>query len=318
MPMVFFAPSGASAGETVDVTFGAGFPVSESNLMPGDTFSREFTVENKTNADQPLMMRLDEGAGSGTLDKKMLVKISWSGGEYSAGTLFALYGKAFEFDTLGGGVGTSKTYTITFIFNTTAGNEYQNSNVVFDVSVGINAEPEPTTTVVTTAAVTTTTPDDGGGGGGNKNKNKKKSASVTVPFFGTVNIPFVGGDEGDADAAEESVAGVETEQTEQGENGQTTSNETVLNGQIAGEEVQCAQISLWLWIFGLLLLVVLLAFARRLFASARSLWIARGALFLATLGVWFFFDTCRDAWWAPICAGILFLLMAIFSRQRAR
>lgn len=153
----FFAMTNlAQAGENVDVSFGADFPIMENNLLPGDVIKREITVTNKTELTQQIMMRFERTSTPGLykIEDKILVSIKKiSDGSFLIlpfETLSELYdysnpdgtiGNAFSIDTIAGGVDNFEKYELIFTFDPNTGNDWQKKETIFNLSVGIDARP---------------------------------------------------------------------------------------------------------------------------------------------------------------------------------
>ncbi len=148
--------------QTVDITLGPNFPIDEKNFLPGEFIIRSFSIENKTDEDQNVMLKMTGTYGpvDPPIEERIIVTIK----RFSDGASLALpaktlrefynyqnpdsdYENAFYFDTLPGGIGNTENYEIFFTFDSEAGNEYQNKGedaikTIFDLSTGIAVSSE--------------------------------------------------------------------------------------------------------------------------------------------------------------------------------
>ncbi len=149
-PIFFLMVGFAKAGENVDILFGDGFPILESNLLPGQTIKREVTVTNKTEFFQFVMIKFQKTSTPDLhkIEDKMLVSIKkTSDGSFldlSPKTLSDFYdyedgSGGVIFDILNRGVGSSEKYELIFTFDPNTGNDWQGKKTIFDLSVGIFA-----------------------------------------------------------------------------------------------------------------------------------------------------------------------------------
>jgi hypothetical protein len=237
-----------AANPSITVNFGAGFPISENNLAPGQAFTRQFTVINNTADPQNLMMRLNGVVNSG-IASKISLQIKKQDSTFSIlpnstdtellSDIYA-YNDAFAFDQLSGAVGSVQTYTLIFKFDTNAGNEYQNQQTVLDTSVGIDA-----VSIISTSSRGRRS--NGGGGHGNGNNG---NASVSAAVGGVsgrqdgANGGQVLGEETAGQQQNEQVAGAESKNNQE--------NGIKING-----------LSWWIWVVGVLSLLILFWLGRR-------------------------------------------------------
>ena len=293
MLALFFAlPIGVRAASSITVNFGAGFPISETNLAPGQTFERTFSVTNITNSDQDLMIRFNDQVGqwqTGSYDIEGMISVRL---QEPDGTLTTMpngsnnellsdlykYDQAFLFDTLPGTDHDLHSYKLIFTFSSDAGNNYQNKKTVFDLAVGIDAQPAPANHHRHHHH------NNNNGGGGND----------------TAPIPGIRG-----------ISGATTPGEIQGT--ETPNDENVINGEIpevaGAENMECSSWPLWVWI--LMLVVYVIAINTNFYYEAKEkvrwffplVWTA--AIFL----IWYYFEKCRLYSWYPY----LIIIIAIVS-----
>lgn len=292
--------SQAQAAPVVSTAFGAGFPISETNMAPGQIFTRQFTVTNNTGDAQSLMINFSKSTDSG-IAQKISVKIQKPDATFSvlpngADTELLsdiyVFNNAFVFDTLSGPVGNASTYTLIFNFDINAGNEFQSKETVFDLMVGIDAVP---------ARITSHHHGDGGSSGGGGGTGG-----------GIITTTVVGGPAG-------AVAGAVITTPEQG--GQGVGNQEG-QGQVAGEETQCSEWPLWVWILIMLIylgLVSLSSFYK--YKEDNDLrWVQQSVELIAVLLIWYFYDVCRLYVWFPwvaIIGGVGLYILYLNMRKKA-
>ena len=135
--------------------------VFETNILPGDKFTRGFFVKKKDKFDQVLTMRFKRKMTSrqNILARKINVRLKRiSDGKFlrlpngrttmSLAGLYAFhdprYSDSFMFDKIFGSAGSKHEYELTFEFSPKAGNRFQKMMTRFDLSVGIFSKPTGT------------------------------------------------------------------------------------------------------------------------------------------------------------------------------
>ncbi|HAI74219.1 MAG TPA: hypothetical protein DCS28_01810 [Candidatus Moranbacteria bacterium] len=154
---LFLTPCFAIAAVDIDVNFPdpAGSIITETNILPGDFFTRTITITKFSDkANVGLMLRMDRmnSTGMHELESKILVRIqSLSNGQFvflpggaTEKTLASLYdyldatnNDAFQFDSISGNIGSTFQYKIWFTFDPLADNHYQGKSTVFDILLGV-------------------------------------------------------------------------------------------------------------------------------------------------------------------------------------
>ncbi len=144
----FFRPSYVEAVGDLFVDFGValGQPVFNiSNMKPGDTVSKTIIVKNEASTPRPVAIRGIKTNGLGLLENALEVTISKGGTDLYGGTT-GVKTLAQFFSQSAGPIGIplstltpSQTadYVITVKFKQSAGNEYQQKNIVFTIQIGI-------------------------------------------------------------------------------------------------------------------------------------------------------------------------------------
>jgi len=309
-------PARAKAAN-ISVTFGTGFPISETNIAPGQTFSRTFSVTNTSDSDQDLMINFTDQAGNwhtGTNDVENMISVQL---QEPDGTIPAVmpngktsellsdlykYSQAFNFDTL---LKTEKNigynYKLIFTFNPDAGNEYQNKKTVFDLSVGINAQESGS--------------DNGGGGGGghrhhhhnNGNGNGNGNRNGNNRPGGIINALF-------NRAGLVAGTGEVNGQNQPEVKGEATPEPGITEG---ASTTACQGWPKWIWIVVLLAYAaILLRYLGKNYKAEKLAWKFALVWTLAAVAFWYFFDHCREYQW--FLYGIVIIVIAsyfIYLRQ---
>lgn len=174
--------------QVISVDFGGGALFDETGLLPGDTKTQSFIVENHSGESQNVGLRTINESDSG-LASAIDVRISSGASYYFSGTLREL----FDIDTNYIELGVlpqndSKTFSMSATFRPSAGDDYQNKSAGFDICVGFVGGEE--NCVMSTSEPGGQNPGSGGGsqGGG--------SQQPTEPTVETPPPPAVPVDEG--------------------------------------------------------------------------------------------------------------------------
>ena len=118
-----------------------------SNFAPGDTESRDVNVDNGAVSSRPVGVRGIETSGIGSISGVLDIVISEGGSDLYGGSPTGPKTLAQFFTESAGpdgiplsilGSGSSATYTFKISLQESAGNEFQNTNVVFDLKIGIS------------------------------------------------------------------------------------------------------------------------------------------------------------------------------------
>jgi hypothetical protein len=282
---ILFFPGAVLAATDISVAFpnSPGPMITETNILPGDVFTRTVTITKINNDDKALMLRLDRMNPIGTynLESKILVKIQrLPGGPFlplpGGGTeknLESLYNyldssnsDAFQFDSISGLTGSTFQYKMWFTFDPMTDNYYQGKSTTFDILMGIYT------------AETTDTTDNGGhhhnNGGG--------------PPGGPGLLLFTGGR-----TTQGQTQGTET--TEEEKQGVTREGQ---NPEVAGEITTCKSWPLWVWI--LAIVIFALNFwrnARKNYKNEKYKWIHPLVWTIIAVIFWYYFDKCREYRW---------------------
>lgn len=143
-----FRPNYVSAIGDLTVNFGVapGTPLFNiTNMKPGDVVSKTIIVTNDALSDRPVAIQGIKTNGLGNLEQVLDIVISKGGIDVYGGTTGAKTLSNFFADSAGpNGIPLSTLspnqtadYVITVTFKQTAGNEFQSTNVVFDIKIGI-------------------------------------------------------------------------------------------------------------------------------------------------------------------------------------
>ena len=288
---ILFLPGAVLAAVDIDTDLPTTGPlVSETNVLPGDVFTRTVTI-TKTSDASPLSLMIKftrtNSIETYNLESKILVKIQRLSddvfltlpGGGSEATLESLYNyidaandNAFGFDTIFGTNGSTFQYKLWFTFDPSTGNEYQKKETVFDISAGIYTAP----------AVIKTTSDDDDDDDDGRRRRRRGGAGPTTGFPGRFFQTLAG-----------TIAGEETN-----EGGSGIAGGEGENPEIAGEETTCRYWPIWVWILSLI--VFALNFwrnARKNYKQEKYRWIFPLTWTIAAAAFWYFFDKCREYYW---------------------
>lgn len=289
---ILFLPGAVLAAVDIDTDLPTGPLVSETNVLPGDVFTRTVTIQ-KTSDVSPLSLMIKftrtNSIETYNLESKILVRIqrlsddvflTLPGGGTEA-TLESLYDyidaandNAFGFDTISGTSGSTFQYKLWFTFDPSTGNEYQKKETVFDISAGIYTVP----------TILKTTDDGDDDDGGRRRRRRGGGGPLTNPTGGFFRgFPGVTG----------TIAGEETNEGESGIAGGEGENP-----EIAGEETTCRYWPVWVWILSIV--VFALNFwrnARKNYKQEKYRWIFPLTWTIAAAAFWYFFDKCREYYW---------------------
>ena len=128
---------------TVDWGIGIGDvgPIfSVTNMAPGDTEARDVIVTNNALAVRPIGIKGIKDSEIGSLSDALDLTITEGVNTLYSDTLSQFFTDSLDPDGIPlGNIGPSdnKTYTFTVTFQESAGNEFQETNVVFDIIFGI-------------------------------------------------------------------------------------------------------------------------------------------------------------------------------------
>lgn len=123
-----------------------------TNILPGDSFTDTMTVNNLTGTPQDIVMGLDIDLSQGIvpfppyeLEERITVRIEKVGSMYltlpgpgndTVATLQELDDTVIDLGTIAGS--SSQLYKISAVFDPSAGNEYQNTKVYFNISMSVD------------------------------------------------------------------------------------------------------------------------------------------------------------------------------------
>lgn len=128
---------------TVDWGIGTGDvgPIfSVTNMAPGDTEARNVIVTNNALTARPIAIKGIKNSETGTLSNALDLTITQGVNTLYSNTLSQFFTDSLNPDGIplnNIDPGGSKTYTFTVTFQQDAGNEFQNTNVIFDIIIGI-------------------------------------------------------------------------------------------------------------------------------------------------------------------------------------
>ncbi|OGG32346.1 hypothetical protein A3I80_02145 [Candidatus Gottesmanbacteria bacterium RIFCSPLOWO2_02_FULL_40_10] len=143
----FFHRSTVRAVGDLSVDWGVeeGKPVFEiNNFAPGDADSRYVRIKNNASNIRPVGFRGILRKDSGSLSERLLLTVSSEGVDYYGGSGDKTLVQFFTDGTGPDGIplfnlasGEEKTVVFKVVFDPDAGNDYQNTSVVFDLNIGI-------------------------------------------------------------------------------------------------------------------------------------------------------------------------------------
>ncbi len=134
--LCFGAPTFAHA-DNINVVFQATPLFSDSNIVPGDTVTRSVTVTNTSGVSQDVYVKALNGVSTGSLGDKLLLTVTdGDATPISSLPLSTLVNGASQLLQSGLPDGSTATYDFSIYFDSSAGNEYQNSTLGFDLCVG--------------------------------------------------------------------------------------------------------------------------------------------------------------------------------------
>jgi len=130
---------------SVDWGVEEGKPVFEiNNFAPGDADSRYVRIKNNASNIRPVGFRGILRKDSGSLSERLLLTVSSEGVDYYGGSGDKTLVQFFTDGTGPDGIplfnlasGEEKTVVFKVVFDPDAGNDYQNTSVVFDLNIGI-------------------------------------------------------------------------------------------------------------------------------------------------------------------------------------
>ena len=262
-------------------TFGPEFIIDESNILPGDSFTRKIIITNKTPETRNVKIRFSSTSYSSFntgLESEILVEIKKSNGDpivfpFPAGTtLKSLYDETAErdFDTLGSGA--LQRYKVIFTFNPLA-TDQSKTRTRFDITLGIYSDVVPTD-------------DDEDGEDEEDAPNDDPVISQQGLFsrvFGTETTPTEPG----------ATEGVQTtDEEQQGLLGEGQEN------KVAGAVTTCKGWPLWVWILSIIIFALnFWRNARKNYKAEKYKWIHPLIWTILAVLFWYFFDKCREYIW---------------------
>ena len=135
---LFFSFATNTYAEVIDVQFQTSPLFGDTNLLPGDSITKTFSVINTSGETQILRMAT-VGETSGGLEEALVLILADSVITHYTGTLEHLYNE--DYVALGTITdGDTKTYTATVDFPIEAGNAYKGKSTGFDLCVGFAGE----------------------------------------------------------------------------------------------------------------------------------------------------------------------------------
>jgi hypothetical protein len=172
--LCFGTPAFAHA-DNINVVFQATPLFSDANIAPGYTVTRSVTVTNTSGAAQDVYVKVINGVSTGSLGDKLLLTVTdGDTTPMSNVPLSTIIGGASQLIGSGLADGATDTYNFSVYFDSSAGNDYQNSTLGFDLCVGfagassdscISDTSGGTISGDVTGGTTITNSSSGGGGG---------------------------------------------------------------------------------------------------------------------------------------------------------
>lgn len=170
-----------------------------SGAAPGDTEERTVTVSNGAGSSRPVGIKAIKTGGSGSLENVLNVVISEGAADLYGGTSptgpktladFFSESSSLEFIPLSDlGAGGTTNYKIKVTFDPGAGNEYQNTSVVFDLQIGVGFE------VPSACAELDLSPNPIFGTSGNDTIHGTKKSDLILTFEGNDKVFGKNGDD---------------------------------------------------------------------------------------------------------------------------
>lgn len=279
-----------------------------TNAAPGESFSSDMLIENLGGRDRKFQFELDMTANPKALADRLFLRIDDTTGggqvcEFGCAnnkTIGSLGRTEFVIKTIPGDG--AKNFRFSLTFDPTAGNEFQNTFISFDIKLGFKDEVTGTT----------------GGGGGGAVGGPGAVVGGTGPT-GVIGGAVLGTAGGIVGGAETGVIGEQPGQVQ----GEETSP-----GIVEGDQISiCQSWPKWVWV--LLLIAYFVAFLWRTFSNLSEQiekrdirWGWQAVLAAAAFLVWYFFDKCREFWWFVIIAivggAVIYLLYLYLFRKNIR
>lgn len=312
------APEAILAAENIDTDLPAGSLISESNIMPGDSFSRKITVTKLNDAEQKLLINFkSDNSQEQGLSEKILVKIKKvSDGQFvnlpngksdqSLKELFDYQNEnsgAFELDLVLGTANSKFEYELQFTFDPATGNEYQGKKTTFDILVGIES-------IENKGEISEKDDNKDDDDNGDDDGNDPIVQSLIASGINS-NIPPLPNSE----------ISPEAEQTQREVQGEEVVQDD--DGEVAGDAAETCNPFPKLWfILALIAYILILHYIlKRLFLKKLFIKIITAAAITAgALAFWYFCDICRTNLWfiytIPILGLILFIAKIKFNSRK--
>jgi len=300
--MILAFPLGAFADD-LDVTWEDDSLFEVENAVPGETYAKEITVENNHENDFDVYIDIDDRGSFSPEERDFAKKLDFEIVDAGNGSVFvdgmnlleAINKGDIFLETLenndDGSNDEKNTYEMRLTFDKDAGNEYQGRELrSFDISIHVKGEEVD----------------------GDSDDNDESGDPDETP---TLFTALSGG------GSPESVAGEETS-TESGSEGDEVFEEEVNgssteDGVISGVEDVCRGWPWWVW----LLLLILFAAGFNAGNVVRvAEWkkydaVAKIALGVGALAVWYFFDICREYEWFLFGSAAVMLVGILWKRK---
>jgi len=287
------------------------------NAMPGETYSREFRVENNHEEDFEVFLDIDDDGWSAQerdLASRLFFEVVDAGSRSvfldDMNLLEAVNEGDMFLETLesndDGSNDEKNTYEMRLTFDPDAGNEYQNRELkFFDISVRVTGKESSDDDDDDSDE-----DDDNGSGGGGGGATNSSSLGISSPTGEAIAGVETTNADDEGNGVGSDVTGSSGEGANGGVNGALDEN-----GVISGVEDVCRGWPWWAWAI-LLAIVAGATNIRRLPVSpvlmknAVMIQIFSGA---GGLAVWYLFETCREFYWFPLGVAIA-LIVGVFLK----
>lgn len=261
------------------------------NAMPGGIYpSKIISVENTGSTMQNVQFAINVTTNPKALAKELYLKVTDNNGgclwncDYST-TLDDLSSNQTEIPLGSINPGQTLNYYFYLKFDENAGNEFEESSMTFDITLGY-AGPEENVTISISSHHHGDNDNDGGGDNDSLKKNKKKSKPAKAILAKAISPTSV----------------------KQGNNNNIKKGKNNPTGKVAGEEQKgetkgestqkCQSWPEWIWVLVLAIFMVVFAWdARRNYKKEKYNWKLVAVWTMLALIFWYFFDFCRQYYW---------------------
>ena len=283
-----------------------------TNAVPGGIYkSNIISVTNTGSSEQDVQFAIEVKTNPVELAQKLYLSVENDSGnclydcDYS-NSLEDLSSNKSEIHLGKIDSGETLKYYFYLKFDENAGNEFQNTSMSFDITLGYASLTTPPSSISTSSSVHHGDNDNrGGGDNGDRNKHKKKKTvpqtiAQAVRSFFQPTVAGAQGENGSGGAPGESGTGGEVKGVE--------------TSAVSGASAEnCQSWPAWMWILALLIFVlVMLSDIFKNYKKTQYGWKVSLAWVALAIVFWFIFDVCRDARWFLYLV-IILAIVAHFS-----